>query len=101
MIARWRRLPARTRLTVWYVVLLGLMLTLAGVTGLITIQRVLYTNADELLRAKSSSAATDIEMVKGRLAFRPEDPSLYTGVDILRVWDANHRLAYHQELRQG
>ncbi|MCI0346893.1 MAG: HAMP domain-containing protein, partial [Chloroflexi bacterium] len=103
MIAPTSRLPARTRLTLWYTLLLaGSMLALGGL-GLWVVERTLYANADELLRSKAAAVLTDVEFERGRLVVdlsnepNSESAPLLAGLDVVRVWDRRGRLLFRHE----
>ena len=89
---RWSQLPARTRLTLWYVALLaGTLMVLIGLGQWLT-SRSLYATQDDLLRSKAAAVATEVDMEKGRIEF-PDDgprnvfPSVADGLSVVRVWD--------------
>ena len=104
MIARRHHLPARTRLTLWYVALLAATLVGLGILALWLVQQELYANADDVLRSKAAAVATEVEMDGGRLEFDDEDEdendaddnaSLVAGLDVVRVWDRDRHLVFH------
>jgi heavy metal sensor kinase len=99
-VPSWRRFSVRTRLTVWYVALLA-----GTLIGLITLgwwlsRQQLYGNADEVLRSKAAAVVSEVDVSKGKLSFsfdgakKGSPPLVAVGLDVLRVWDANHRLIY-------
>lgn len=106
MIRRARRIPARTGLTLWYMLLLTVSMLALGGAGLWSIQRVLYTSADELLMTRAAAVMTEIDYERGRLnvelASEPDQPpsALTAGLDIVRVWDRNRRTRFRQETVQ-
>jgi heavy metal sensor kinase len=102
MIRDWTaRLPARTRLTLWYVVLLaGTLIVLGGLGQWLTRQS-LYRSQDDLLRSKATAVATEVDMEKGKIEF-PDDgprnvmPSVAAGLTLVRVWDKDGRAVFAQ-----
>ena len=98
---QWSRLPARTRLTLWYVALLaGTLIVLGGIGQWLTL-RSLYAGQDEVLRSKAAAVGTEVDMEKGRLEF-PDDgprnvmPSVASGLDVVRVWGADGMVVFDQ-----
>jgi heavy metal sensor kinase len=98
----WRRLPTRTRLTFWYVLLLtGTQLAL-GAAALWLLGRALYANADDVLRSRADALQVQVDLDKGRITFSSEAgpigslPSLAAGLDVVRVWDRSQRLVFEQ-----
>jgi len=60
----------------------------------------LYGNADEVLRSKAAAVASEVDVSKGKLSFsfdgakKGSPPMVAVGLDVVRVWDASHRLIY-------
>ncbi len=108
MIPSWRRWPARTRLTLWYVLLLVVTLVVLGGLGLWAIGRTLRADADEVLRSDAVAVEAEVDVVKGQVRFDVDDSSDFrpleaelVGLDVVRLWDRGRRTVYRQELVPG
>ena len=93
------RLPARTRLTLWYVLLLSATQLALGSLALWLVERTLYANADELLRTRAAAVQTEIDVVKGRLFLSGSGsgtrlPRVAAGLDVVRLWDRSGRAVF-------
>jgi heavy metal sensor kinase len=106
MSRRWTRLPARTRLTLWYVALLAGTLIVLGGLGYWTISHRLYASQDDVLRSKAAAVATEVDLEKGRLEF-PDDgprnvlPSVASGLNVVRVWNQDRTEVFSQTPSAG
>jgi heavy metal sensor kinase len=96
-----RRLRARTRLTLWYVVLLAGILLLVGDATLWSVGRTLAGGEDALLQSRSAGLRAKLETDKGRLKFGGDDnetgvAELTAGLDLARVWDSNRNVVFER-----
>ena len=86
----------RTRLTIWYTVLLASSMIVLGSVALWVINRELWLNFDEMLRARAGAIESDLQHDVGH--FGPEDAheadALGVNLDIVREWDRNGKLLY-------
>lgn len=88
---------ARTRLALWYALVLAGSLVLLGSLGLWIVDRSLHTGVDELLRFKAGAVSTEVDVEKGRLvadldgAKSSDARALTAGLDIVSVWDTDLR----------
>lgn len=64
-----RELPLRVRLTLWYLLLLGLAISAFGVYQYFQLQRTLLAAVDNSLNLASSQARANLDMEDGQLAF--------------------------------
>ena len=104
----WRgRLTARSRLTLWYVVLLmGTQLVL-GTLVLWQVAHALYANADELLRSRAAAVEEEVDLEDDRLTFESERngtirvPDVAIVLDVVRIWDAALTPVFQQETMTG
>jgi heavy metal sensor kinase len=91
-----RPLRARTRLTLWYTVLLAGSLIALGSAGLWTVDRELWRNFDETLVSQAAVLESDLQHDVGH--FGPEDvqeaAALGANLDVVREWDRNGKLVY-------
>jgi heavy metal sensor kinase len=101
----WRRLPARARLTLWYILLLLGTEVLLGLGTYSLIARALYANLDSVLKVQAAAVLTETDYEKGRLAFDthhlPPDqmPPVAAGLDLVRLWDVQQHLVYQSARR--
>lgn len=99
MMPPWRRLRARTRLTLWYVALLAGTLIGLGSLGLWLVRQELYANADDVLRLKAAAVVADVDHDDGRLSFdgfEGDGVPVAVGLDVVRIWDRDGRLIHQQ-----
>ncbi|MFN8632673.1 MAG: ATP-binding protein [Chloroflexota bacterium] len=91
--ARWR-LHARTRLALWYSVLMAGTLVLVGAGALIAVHQTLYGSLDGSLmsRALLIQQAVEHEIGEGERGRPSELEALGNGLDTLRIWDRRGRL---------
>ena len=104
MMPPWRRLRARTRLTLWYVAVVAGMLLGLGSLGLLLVQQALYANADDTLRSKAAAVVTEVDFDDGQLTFDGSDDggvSVAVGLDLVRIWDRHGRLVHQQGPARG
>ncbi len=94
------RLHARTRLTLWYTLLLAGTLVVLGGVALFAVERVLYASLNDSLRARAQSfeAAVSHELSEGeRGGSSREVVAQASGLDVLRAWDSRGRPIYSVE----
>jgi signal transduction histidine kinase len=102
LLAAWRRQPARTRLTLWYVLLVTGTQLLLGSLALWLIGRALYANADDVLRSRADAVQVQVDLDRGRLSFTSEAgplgslPAVADGLDVVRVWDRGQRVVFQK-----
>lgn len=107
MIGWAARLPARARLTLWYVVLLMGTQLILGSLVLWQVALALYANADELLRARAAAVEEEVNLIDGRLTFESERdgvvrvPDVAIILDSIRIWDATLTPIFQQETMSG
>ena len=97
MIRAWSQVPAQTRLTVWFSTLLAVMIITLGVIALWLVEHELASNGDELLIDKAGSIAAETNIARNRLTFDSDEVPLIAGLEVVRIWDQEHRLAFSQE----
>ncbi|MGE4055305.1 MAG: ATP-binding protein [Vicinamibacterales bacterium] len=101
------RLPARARLTIWYVILLLGTQIVLGVLMIWQVSRALYANADELLRTRAAAVEEEVDQEDGRLTFETQRngnvtvPDAAIILDIVRIWDTTLTPVYQQETMNG
>ena len=95
---RWR-LHARTRLTLWYTLLLAGTFLVLGGGGILAVERTLYASLDESLRARALAfeAAVEHEWHEGERGSPGEIEAQAYGLDVFRAWDGRGRLIFGRE----
>jgi heavy metal sensor kinase len=97
MTSMWNRVPARTRLMLWFSILLGTMLVSLGLVALWLVDYVLTSNGDELLMDKATAIEVETSMARNRLTFESAEVPLIAGLEVVRIWDRDHHLIFDQE----
>jgi heavy metal sensor kinase len=99
----WRGLPARARLALWYAVFLAATVIVLGTGVLWLVERALYATADDVLRGKSASVQSEVEIEDGQLEVDSDVlpgtdlPGVAAGLDVVRLWDRRARLSYRRD----
>jgi heavy metal sensor kinase len=103
----WARLPARIRLTLWYVLLLAATQAALGLAIDWLLEQAIYDSADDLLRTKATAVQTEVDVVRSRVSLDTkgteagEMPPIAVGLDLVRLWDRDQRLVYETSLLAG
>ena len=91
MIPLLRRAPIRLRLTLWYVLLLAVILATFAAAVYLMLRQSLYSNLDESLQARTNALMAVIQHDQGK-PFLP-DPALYgdavEGEQFARIYDSS------------
>jgi heavy metal sensor kinase len=103
MTRAWERLPARTKLTLWHVLLMAGTLILVGAVLIWLVDRSVHQNADEFLRSRAAALNAETKIDHGKLEIDVDSdangliPPILRGLEIVRLWDTSHKLAYRRD----
>ena len=73
------------------------MIITLGTIALWLVEHELTSISDELLTDKASAIAAETDIVHNRLTFESAEVPLIAGLEVVRIWDQEHRLAFSQE----